>query len=405
MARTINKLSTRKVGTLNSPGLYGDGLGLWLKVTRSGTKSWIFRYTRNKKTSDIGLGSVTTITLAEARMSAQAYRKLLLEGKDPLSHKREQEIAQRRANNNLMTFAECAIRYVESHKAGWKNAKHAQQWENTLKTYVFPVMGDLPVRDIDTALVMRVLEPIWLEKNETAGRVRGRIENILSWAAVQGYRTTDNPAQWRGHLDNLLAKPSKIKRVKHHKAMPFTEIYDFMRLLRSHQSRAISAKALEFLILTVCRTSEVIGAKWSEIDLDKKIWSIPAHRMKAEREHRVPLSSRATEILIELDKVKMSDFVFPGKTRSGCLSSGAMDMLLQDRLGQDCTVHGFRSTFRDWAAECTQYPRDLCEMALAHTIKNKAEAAYRRGDMIEKRRNLAEDWLKFIETSSNVYTE
>ncbi|MGR9053736.1 MAG: tyrosine-type recombinase/integrase [Gammaproteobacteria bacterium] len=396
MGWSSNKLSVRKVMALNQPGWYGDGGGLWLKVTEAGTKSWVFRYQRFKKAQVVGLGSAVDVSLSEAREKAQECRKTLRGGSDPLRVKREQAIAVRRENQDLMTFEQCAVRYVASHRAGWKNPKHIQQWENTLRDYAYPIIGKFPVRDIDTALVMRVLEPIWLEKNETATRLRGRLENILSWAAVQGYRSTDNPAQWKGHLCNLLAKPSKVQKPVHHKALPYADMHDFILALRSHDD--LSARALEFLILTAARTNEVIGAQWHEIDFDARLWIVPAVRMKAEREHRVPLSSRAFEIVKALAQLKISDFVFPGRAKAGGLSTATMDQLLQSKMGYDCTVHGFRSTFRDWAAERTHYPHDLCEMALAHTIKNKAEAAYRRGDMIEKRRKLAEDWLKYIET-------
>jgi len=396
MSSNINKLSPRKISSLKKTGLYGDGMGLWLKVTKSGTKSWIFRYSRNKKTYDIGLGSILTVSLSDARNKALEYRQMIQAGNDPLRTKQAEEIKNKRANNELITFEQCSVQYIDAHKAGWKNAKHAQQWTNTIKTYVLPVIGYLPVQDIDTSLIMQVLTPIWTTKNETAGRIRGRVENILSWAAVHGYRSVDNPAQWKGHLENLLAKPSSLKKVKHHKALPYKDMYDLMHILKGNSS--ITARALEFLILNTSRTSEVIGARWSEIDLDSKLWIIPPERMKAGHEHRAALSSRAVSILNEMKNIKHSEFIFPSTRAGKGLSNAAMDKLLQTTLSYDCTVHGFRSTFRDWAAECTNYPRDLCEMALAHTIKDKVEAAYRRGDMIEKRRNLAEDWLRFIET-------
>jgi len=396
MSSNINKLSPRKISSLKKTGLYGDGMGLWLKVTKSGTKSWIFRYSRNKKTYDIGLGSILTVSLSDARNKALEYRQMIQAGNDPLRTKQAEEIKNKRANNELITFEQCSVQYIDAHKAGWKNAKHAQQWTNTIKTYVLPVIGYLPVQDIDTSLIMQVLTPIWTTKNETAGRIRGRVENILSWAAVHGYRSVDNPAQWKGHLENLLAKPSKIKIVSHHKALPYAKLNAFINILRCNTS--ISARALEFLILNATRTSELTGAEWSEFDFNAAIWTIPAIRMKSGKEHRIPLSSRSTDILNEMQNIKQSTFVFPGGKIGKSLSNAAMDKILQKTLGYDCTVHGFRSTFSDWAAECTNHPRDLCEMALAHTIKNKVEAAYRRGDMIEKRRVLAEDWQIFMET-------
>jgi len=384
------------VATLNKMGLHGDGQGLWLKITKSGTKSWIFRYTLNKKTVDIGLRSINTISLSNAREKALELRQVLQNGNDPLQLKQEAKLNQQRLTSTLINFEQCAHQYIDTHKAGWKNIKHAQQWTNTLTTYAFPIIGSLPVRDIDTALIMQVLSPIWTSKNETAGRIRGRIENILSWATVHGYRSGDNPAQWKGHLENLLAKPSKIKIVSHHKALPYAKLNAFINILRCNTS--ISARALEFLILNATRTSELTGAEWSEFDFNAAIWTIPAIRMKSGKEHRIPLSSRSTDILNEMQNIKQSTFVFPGGKIGKSLSNAAMDKILQKTLGYDCTVHGFRSTFSDWAAECTNHPRDLCEMALAHTIKNKVEAAYRRGDMIEKRRVLAEDWQIFMET-------
>jgi integrase len=294
-----------------------------------------------------------------------------------------------------MSFDECAKAYIDAHKHGWKNAKHAEQWTNTLTTYASPIIGSLPVAEIDTALVMKVLNPIWASKTETASRVRQRIESVLGWATVSGYRTGDNPARWRDHLDNLLAKRSKVQKVAHHPALHYAEMGAFMADLCKQGGMA--ALALEFTILTASRTGEVIGARWYEIDLDGKTWTIPPERMKAEKEHRVPLCSRAIKILTELQKLG-GEFVFPGLKLKKPLSNMAMLGLLKRMERGDLTVHGFRSTFRDWAAEQTAYPHEMAEMALAHTIDNKVEAAYRRGDLFQKRIRMMQDWQKHCDT-------
>ncbi len=394
MAKTIDKLSYRKVSALNKPGLYGDGAGLWLKVTATGSKSWIFRYTRNGKATDIGLGAVTTIGLANAREKALEQRNILAAGDNPLALKKATAAHLALADAISMTFQQCAGAYIELHRHGWKNPKHKQQWENTLATYCYPLIGQLSVADIDTGLVVQCLEPIWITKNETASRLRGRLEKVLAWATVLKYRTGNNPARWRGHIDMLLPKPSKVRTVKHHAALPYADINKFITALRLQDG--LAAKCLEFTILTACRTNEAIGATWEEINLNEKLWIIPAHRMKAEREHRVPLSSRCMAIIATLPR--LNDFVFAGGRGKG-LSNMAMAELLKRMDYRDITVHGFRSSFRDWAAERTNYAHELCEMALAHTIKNKSEAAYRRGDLIEKRRLLGEDWARFMDTA------
>ena len=378
------KLTARKVSALTKVGLHGDGAGLWLKVTKSGSKSWVFRYTRNKKATSIGLGSILTVSLAQARAKASTHRQALAEGVEPLMARQD--------NTQAYTFKECALRYIESHKSGWTNAKHAQQWTNSLADYAYPIMGDIPVKDIDEALIMEVLEPIWNTKTETASRVRCRIENILSWAAVLKYRDRYNPAQWRGNLEHVLPKPSRVKKIKHHKALPYADMHALILQLRNHDS--ISARALEFLILNANRTGEILGAVWSEIDSD--MWIIPADRMKAGKEHRIALSSRSMVILEEMAAIRQSDYIFAGSSVAKGLGIGTMRRLLL-ALGHDCTVHGFRSTFRDWAAEKSNHSHEICEMALAHTIANKSEAAYRRGDLLEKRRALMSDWMRFLE--------
>ena len=386
-----NRLTARTVETKKTPGYYSDGGSLYLRITPNLTKSWAFIYRKADKRTEIGLGSIGNVTLEQARDKADILRKQLASGIDPISEKQQQESEQKAQRAKLMTFQQCADAYINAHKAGWKNPKHIQQWQNTLAQYAFPVFGDLDVKSIDTGLITKCLEPIWLTKNETAGRVRGRIESILDWATVHEYREGVNPARWRGHLDKLLAKPSKIQKTEHHKALPYTEINGFIDLLRLQEG--IAAKCLEFTILTAARTGETIGATWDEIDLGAKTWTIPAVRMKAEREHRVPLSGYALSILNDMSAVRLNDYVFPSNKKG--LSNMAMLSVLKRMDRVDITVHGFRSSFRDWAAESTAYPGEVVEMALAHAIKNQAEAAYRRGDLMEKRSRLMEEWARY----------
>lgn len=397
MAREIEKLSARSVATKKKPGVYGDGVGLYLQIGKSGSKSWLFRFMLNGKAREMGLGAVHTISLAEARIKAAECRKLVKDGIDPIEARKAEDAAKKLGEAKAITFAECVKSYIDAHRTGWRNAKHATQWENTLKAYAEPVLGKLSIADIDTGLVLQCLEPIWKAKTETATRVRGRIEAVLDWAAARGFRQGENPARWRGHMDKLLPKRSKVKTVKHHPALPYAEMGGFMKLLREQEG--IGARALEFAILTAARTNEVIGAEWKEIDLKAGVWTVPASRMKAHKEHRVPLSSRAIVILKEMQKVQLNDYVFPGARESKPLSSMALLMALR-RMGRgDLTAHGFRSSFRDWAAEMTAYPREVAEMALAHTIGDKVEAAYRRGDLFNRRRRMMEDWAKHSSTS------
>ena len=373
--------------------------GLYLQIAAAGSKSWIFRYRMNgrKTPRDMGLGPVHTVTLAEAREKAREARKLILEGADPIEAKRARKQAQALEAASAMVFKDCAKKYIAAHKAGWRNAKHANQWTSTLETYAYPVFGSLPVASIDTALVMKVLEPIWKEKTETASRVRGRIEAILDWATARAFRIGENPARWRGHLDKLFPARSKVQKVKHHKALSYKEIGGFMEKLREQEGFA--ARALEWLILTASRTSETIGATWDEIDFEGEIWTIPAERIKGGKEHRVPLSSEALKIAKEMCKLKDGDYVFQGGKRGKPLSTNALLVLLKRMGRQDLTIHGFRSTFRDWAAEQTNYPREVAEMALAHTIEDKVEAAYRRGDLFDKRKRLMAEWAKYSGTA------
>lgn len=392
MGRKINRLTAKFVEKENRPGYYCDGGGLYLQVSPAITRSWIFRYTRNGKSREMGLGSARDVSLATARVKSGERRQQLADGVDPIEARISRIASEALTKANALTFAACAEKYIAANKAGWTNPKHVAQWQNTLDTYAAPVMGKLPVQAIDTALVLRVLEPIWSEKAETAVRVRGRIERILDWARVMGYRTGENPARWRGHLDKILPAALNRKSLEHHAALPYTEIAVFLSELRQQEGNA--ARALEFLILDAARTNEVIGATPEEIDYSKGVWTIPAERMKGGKEHRVPLSARA----IQIAKAQPEGaFVFGGRDEGKPLSNMAMLELLRRMGREDLTVHGFRSTFRDWASECTTYPREVCEMALAHTIGDKVEAAYRRGDLFEKRRKLMLDWAKYCE--------
>ncbi|WP_332262250.1 tyrosine-type recombinase/integrase [Paraburkholderia sp. SOS3] len=383
-----------KIKTATKPGLYADGGGLYLQITAAGVKSWLFRYMRNGKARGMGLGPLHTIGLAEARAFALDCRRQLLADVDPIDARNAERMSKRVAQADEMTFEQCASKYIKAHRAGWKNAKHADQWTNTLKTYAYPVFDSLPVSAIDTPLVMKVLEPIWTAKTETASRIRGRIESVLDWATVQRYRAGENPARLKGHLDKLLPKRSRVQKVTHHPAMPYADISEFMEILRAEQG--VAARALEFLILTATRTNEVIGAKWDELDAERTVWIIPAERMKMRKEHRVPLSARAVELIKVQETLREGDYLFPGAKYGKSLSNMAMLELLKRMGSHHFTVHGFRSTFRDWAGETTNAPREVCEAALAHGLKDKAEAAYARGDLFEKRITLMQQWADFI---------
>jgi integrase len=393
--RAIGRLTALKVDKAKRPGMYADGGGLYLRVTHSGTKNWVFRFMLNGRPRWMGVGPLHTIGLAEARNRAAAFRIQRHDGVDPIERRRAERLGARLDAAKAVTFKECAATYITSHKAGWRNPKHAAQWEATLATYAEPVMGRLSMQAIDTTLVLKVLEPIWTTKPETAGRVRGRIESILDWAKVRGYRAGENPARWRGHLDKLLPARSKVQRVEHHAALPYAELAGFLVSLREQEG--IAARALEFAILTAARTGEVIGARWSEMDLLHKTWTVPPSRMKAGKEHRVPLSGRALAILQEMQPHRYADdaFVFPGAKPGRPLSNMAFLMLLR-RMGRaDLTAHGFRSSFRNWAAERTNCPADVAEMALAHTVSDKTVAAYNRSDLFERRKRLMAAWATF----------
>ena len=380
------KLTARQVASAGI-GKHGDGGGLWLRVRSNGSRAWVFRYTRNGRTREMGLGPVESVPLATARERARAARELLHSGKDPIN--------ERRAKKKIPIFREAAANFIGAHEAAWKNPKHRQQWCNTLDTYVDPIIGDLPVDEIQTADVLRVLEPIWRTKVETASRVRGRVERVLDWAAAQGFRSRDNPARWRGHLKLLLPAPSEVRNVQHYAAMDWRKVPTFMVKLRAQPG--ITARALAFAIMTAARSGEVRGATWAEIDLDGSTWTIPGDRMKAGKEHRVPLSDETVRLLRALPRFEVSEYVFPSPRTGRPLSDSALTKVLRD-LGSDVTAHGFRSSFRDWCAEATNYPREVAEAALAHTLSNKTEAAYLRGDLFDKRRHLMTAWSTFCAT-------
>ena len=390
MARKLERLTAVSVASKKAKGRYADGGGLYLQVGDTGGKSWLFRFALNGRAREMGLGALHAVTLKQAREKARECRRLLADGIDPLVARESEHAARRQSVSK--TFDECSAAFIAAHRAGWKNEKHAEQWTNTLATYASPVFGSLPVREVATPHIVRVLGPMWSTKTETATRVRGRIEKVLDWARVHGYRDGENPARWRGHLDKLLPPPRRVKKVEHHPSLPYSQIGSFMKDLRAQEG--MSARALEFTVLTAARTNEVIAARWDEID--GNVWAIPADRMKAKREHRVPLSAPAVRLLKNLPRI--GDYVFPGV--KGHLSNMAMLELLSDMERSDITVHGFRSTFRDWAAEQTNFPREIAEASLAHIIKDKTEAAYLRSDFFEKRRKLMDAWGKYCNRSS-----
>ncbi len=403
---TQRKLSSRSVETERRAGYHADAQqpGLYLQV-HSGvsgiTRSWVFRYTSpiTGKRREMGLGSTTIRSLADARSLAAVSTKLVIDGLDPLEERRLKKLRRRLEQAKSITFDEAARQCIAAKSPEWRNAKHAQQWENTIKTYVSPTLGPLPVNSVDTAHVMRVLEPIWITKTETATRVRQRIEKIIDYAKARGYFTGENPARLEGNLRELLPSASKTKRVKHFGALPYKEIHSFIGNLR--KQTGIAPLALEFLVFTAARTSEVTGAKWEEIDFQSKVWTVPAERMKAGKEHRVPLCDRALAILTSIQSGRdPGEYVFPGWKYSSGLSNGAM-LALMEKLGYvSATPHGFRSSFRDWAAEeAHNFQNETVELALAHVIKNQAERAYRRGDQLERRRELMAAWQNFIETN------
>jgi integrase len=407
MAR-LGKLTALKVAALarvKKPGFYGDGGGLYLQISRyGGSASWVFRYRTGGRLRDHGLGSLDTWSLAEARERARKCRQLRGEGRDPIDERRAEREQAKLEAAKAMTFRQCAEAYIAAHQTGWKNPKHAAQWPATLETYVYPICGALPVQSVDVGLVMKAIEPIWTTKPETASRVRGRIESVLDWAAVRKFRKGENPARWKGHLDHLLPAPTRAKRAarkengrsEHYPSLPYAELPAFVVELRGQEG--FTARALEFAILTAARTGEVIGARWQEINFAERTWTVPAERMKSGREHRIPLSDAVMTIVEPLHDVRSGEFVFPGLRAGKPLSDMSLLMLLRRMGRRDLTTHGFRSTFRTWAAERTAFPREIAEMALGHVVGDVVERAYQRGDLFEKRRQLAEAWARYCKT-------
>lgn len=394
-----HKLTQLQVDRAKKPGLMGDGAGLNLKVTPHGSKSWVFRFMLSGKASAMGLGSWPDVSLSEARDAASEARKLLRAGINPVTHRRTERGATIAAQAKHITFAEAAEQYIKAHQGSWKNQKHVAQWRSTLATYANPIIGKLGIEQVETAHIVKILTPIWTDKTETATRLRGRIEQVLDWATVHKYRTGENPARWRGHLDKLLAKPAKVAKRGHFAALPWADAPTFMEALSKQAGSA--ARAVEFAILTATRSGEVRGMTWAEVDLDAALWVIPAERMKAGREHRVPLSDQALAILVEQRKLYPDGIVFPG-VRGGQLSDMSLTAVLRRMERRDITVHGFRSTFRDWCAESTNHPREVAEQALAHSLPDKVEAAYQRGDMLDKRRALMSGWADYINPKNGV---
>jgi integrase len=403
--RPMHKLSQVQIGrAMKRQCSLNDGGGLYFVSRPPNGASWIFRFSRHGKDRWMGIGQYPTVKLGDARARATDARRLLIDDVDPIENRRQQRAQTKLQLVRQMTFAQCAALYITSHKTAWRNAKHSAQWDATLKTYAYPLIGSLPVAAVDTSLVMKVLQPIWSAKPETASRLRGRIEAILNWATVSEFRTGLNPARWRGHLDNLLPARSKIAKVEHHAALPYADVPAFVVKLR--QQEGMAARAMEFLVLTAGRTGEVIGARWPEINFREQLWTIPAERMKASKEHRVPLSPRAVEILeaIRPGPSEADGFVFPGNKPKKPLSNMAFLMLLRrmERVGM--TAHGLRSSFRDWCAERTNFPSEVAEMALAHAVGSKVEAAYRRGDLYGKRQQLMDHWATFCASPAAVAT-
>jgi integrase len=397
------------------PGRYCDGDGLYLLVKKSGARFWVFRYKVNgSKLREAGLGRAgegrNSVRLAEAREKASTLFRQVKSGIDPLSAREAMAAAAKAEAQDAavkrVTFREAAQRYIDGHAPSWRNPKHAAQWGATIETYANPVFGDLPVGDVATTHVLAAIEPIWLDKPETASRLRGRVERILDFAKTRGWRAGENPAAWKGHLALTLPARSKVRKVEHHAALPWREIGDFVLALKDQQG--VGARALRFAILTAARSGEVRGARWSEIDMSAATWIVPAGRMKGGREHRIPLSALALDLLRETARTRLSRepdaLVFPGRDAGRPLSDMSLTAVLRRmRLGE-LTAHGFRSSFRDWAAETTAYPTELVEMALSHAVSNKVEAAYRRGDLFEKRRRLMDDWAAYCWTPSTAET-
>jgi integrase len=395
------KLSAVKVARIKTPGRYGDGNGLYLRIAeypdRNGkplrSRNWVFRFERDGRERWMGLGPLNTLSLAEARSLARECRQLLLRNVDPIDARQAQRHGARLDAARSITFRQCAEKYIAAHRSGWRSAAHAEQWPASLSRFAYPHIGHLPVSAIDTPLVLKCLEPIWNDVTDTASRLRGRIESVLDWAKAREYRDGENPARWRGHLDKLLPKVSRVRKVEHHPALPFADGPAFAAELRARNE--ISARALEFTILCAARTNETLGATWSEIDLKAKHWRIPAERMKSGKPHTVPLSARVIDILESLPRVRGCPYLFPGAKAGQPLSHTAMLKILRG-MRPGLTVHGFRSSFRDWAGDCTNFAESVVEAALAHVVKNVVERAYRRTTALEKRARLMADWARYL---------
>ncbi|MBV8548288.1 MAG: integrase arm-type DNA-binding domain-containing protein [Alphaproteobacteria bacterium] len=395
MVKKAPDIAPGVISRLKDPGMHFIGYvsGLALRINKTGARNWILRATVGSKRRDIGLGAFPEVTVARAKEIAAEKRQQIRNGIDPVAAREAAQMALKADQASFITFREAAKQYIAAHEAGWKNLKHAAQWRTTLEAYAYPEIGDLHVRDVALPHVQKIIEPIWHKKTETANRLRGRIEKVLDWATARGFRSGQNPARWRSNLDMLLPAKGKIAKVQHHAALEWHQCGSFMAELR--QQEGFSARALEFCILTACRSGEARLAKWSEFDFDRKVWTIPAVRMKAGKEHRVPLSAQAMALLNKLPREEGTDLLFPNG-KGTCLSDMALTMLLR-RMTKNCTTHGFRSTFRDWAGETTAFPREVIEHALAHQLKDKAEAAYARGDMFMKRTLLMQAWADFID--------
>lgn len=417
MSRRSKELSPLEISRLASAGYHhvGGVAGLVLQISSRGTKSWLLRVMVGGKRREIGLGGFPDVTVAGAREAAREFRKQISTGIDPVASRAEARSKLAAAIASSITFEAAAGKYIEANEPGWKNSKHAAQWSSTLETYAYPKIGTLLLDHIETSHIVAILEPIWATKTETASRVRGRIEKVIDWAKVRGHRKGENPARWKGHLDQILPAPSKVKNVQHHPALPYDQIQGFIRQLKS--IRTTTARALELTILTALRTEAVINADWSEIDLSKKIWIVPKARMKGDKnkvkDFQCPLSDRAIEILVHTPEANRNGFIFPGRKENRGLSDMAMRELITDmntdrsanglpiwidpkENDREITPHGFRSTFRDWAADLTHYQNHIVEMALQHVVSGEVEAAYRRGELIAKRTALMQDWADYI---------
>jgi integrase len=393
--RPLNRLTSLKVARAKRPGMYADGGSLYLRVAPGGSRQWMFRYTAlDGRPHDMSLGAAHTFTLAEARERATEARKLRADGVDPLDHKRARTAALRAADAKAMTFRQCAEGFIRDNESEWTSARHRDEWQVTLSRYAFPLLGSLPVEAIDTPLVLKVVKPLWERIPVTAKRLLGRIENVLGWATVHHYRHGDNPARWRGHLEHALPALSKVARIEHHAALPYAQVGGFMAKLREDSS--VGSWCLQFITLTAGRMGEALGAGWSELDVANRVWVVPPRRMKGGREHRVPLSEPAIAVLDAMQAIRHNDWVFPGAREGRPIGENTVGRLAKAAAGGDTTtVHGLRSTFRDWCSERTSFPREVAEMALAHAIPNAVEAAYRRGDLFDKRRKLMAAWAEF----------